>query len=68
MKKSFVRLFSRLSNTIPRAAHCNSLSSIVNVVQVESNGTVLSTNWKEVGSKKVEGSPPNGMEVKKWEY
>ncbi|KAG2675702.1 hypothetical protein I3760_12G017700 [Carya illinoinensis] len=35
---------------------------------VESNGTVLSTNWKEVGSKKVEGSPPDGMEVRKWEY
>jgi suppressor of G2 allele of SKP1 len=35
---------------------------------VESNGTVLSTNWKEVGTKKVEGSPPDGMELKKWEY
>ncbi|XP_077227702.1 protein SGT1 homolog isoform X2 [Tasmannia lanceolata] len=35
---------------------------------VESNGTVLSTNWKDVGSKKVEGSPPEGMEMKKWEY
>ncbi|KAG9445501.1 hypothetical protein H6P81_011629 [Aristolochia fimbriata] len=35
---------------------------------VESNGTVLSTNWKEVGSKNVEGSPPEGMEMKKWEY
>ncbi|KAL6581483.1 Cochaperone protein [Orobanche minor] len=35
---------------------------------VESNGTVLSTNWKDVGSKKIEGSPPDGMEVKKWEY
>nr|GMC96380.1 suppressor of G2 allele of SKP1 [Ipomoea batatas] len=35
---------------------------------VESNGTVLSTNWNEVGSKKVEGSPPDGMEMKKWEY
>ncbi|KAG5617123.1 hypothetical protein H5410_016947 [Solanum commersonii] len=34
---------------------------------VESNGTVLSTNWKEVGTKKVEGSPPDGMELKKWE-
>ncbi|XP_058100176.1 protein SGT1 homolog [Magnolia sinica] len=34
----------------------------------ESNGTVLSTNWKDVGSKKVEGSPPEGMELKKWEY
>lgn len=38
------------------------------LVQVESSGTVLSTDWKEVGSKKVEGSPPDGMEVKKWEY
>ncbi|KAL9268160.1 SGT1 homolog B-like protein [Drosera capensis] len=35
---------------------------------VESNGTVLSTNWKEVGAKKVDGSPPDGMELKKWEY
>ncbi|KDP25376.1 hypothetical protein JCGZ_20532 [Jatropha curcas] len=35
---------------------------------VESNGTVLSTDWKDVGSKKIEGSPPEGMEVKKWEY
>ncbi|CAB4301942.1 unnamed protein product [Prunus armeniaca] len=35
---------------------------------VESNGTVLSTNWKEVGHKKVEGSAPDGMEMKKWEY
>ncbi|KAE8678279.1 Protein SGT1-like protein [Hibiscus syriacus] len=34
---------------------------------VESNGTVFSTNWKEVGVK-VEGSPPDGMEMKKWEY
>ncbi|KAL3365730.1 hypothetical protein AABB24_010730 [Solanum stoloniferum] len=34
---------------------------------VESNGTVLSTNWNEVGSKKVEGSPPDGMELKQWE-
>ncbi|KAL8050849.1 hypothetical protein ABFX02_06G106300 [Erythranthe guttata] len=35
---------------------------------IESNGTVLSTNWKEVGAKKVEGSAPDGMELKKWEY
>ncbi|XP_028109032.1 protein SGT1 homolog isoform X1 [Camellia sinensis] len=35
---------------------------------VESNGTVLSTNWNDVGSKVVEGSPPDGMEMKKWEY
>eukprot|EP00257_Ricinus_communis_P026131 XP_025013545.1 protein SGT1 homolog A [Ricinus communis] len=35
---------------------------------VESSGTVLSTDWKEVGSKKVEGSAPEGMEMRKWEY
>ncbi|PNW75124.1 hypothetical protein CHLRE_12g513600v5 [Chlamydomonas reinhardtii] len=34
---------------------------------VESNGTVLSTNWKEVGTKPVECTPPEGMEVRKWE-
>ncbi|KAL2540215.1 Protein SGT1B [Abeliophyllum distichum] len=34
---------------------------------LESHGTVLSTNWKDVGSKKVIGSPPDGMELKKWE-
>ncbi|MCO5568787.1 hypothetical protein L7F22_022487 [Adiantum nelumboides] len=34
---------------------------------VESSGTVLSTNWKDVGKKYVEGSAPSGMEMKKWE-
>jgi len=33
---------------------------------VESNGTVLSTNWSEVGKGKVETSPPDGMEARKW--
>jgi len=33
---------------------------------VESGGTVLSTNWEDVGSKKVEVSPPDGMVAKKW--
>lgn len=33
---------------------------------VESNGTVLSTNWKEVGAKPVECTPPEGMELHKW--
>ncbi|CAN6485793.1 unnamed protein product [Victoria cruziana] len=35
---------------------------------VESNGTVLSTNWKDVGGKRVEGSAPDGLEFRKWEY
>ena len=33
----------------------------------ESNGTVLSTNWNEVGKDKVEMKPPDSMEFKKWE-
>ncbi|XP_055531780.1 uncharacterized protein LOC129722399 [Wyeomyia smithii] len=32
----------------------------------ESGGTVLSTNWGEVGSKPVEVKPPDGCEFKKW--
>ncbi len=34
----------------------------------ESGGTVLSTNWKDIGSKKVECKPPDGMEYKEYEY
>ncbi|KAF3593597.1 hypothetical protein DY000_02023410, partial [Brassica cretica] len=34
---------------------------------VESNGAVLSTDWKEVGAKTIESTPPHGMELKKWE-
>lgn len=32
----------------------------------ESNGTALSTNWDEVSKKKMETSPPDGMEAKSW--
>jgi suppressor of G2 allele of SKP1 len=38
----------------------------INKSYQESGGTVLSTNWAEVGQKKVEVSPPDGMEAKKW--
>jgi len=33
----------------------------------ESGGTVLSTNWKEVGKSPVKGSAPPGQEMKKWD-
>jgi len=33
----------------------------------ESGGTVLSTNWDEVGKKHVKGTPPDGLEMHKWE-
>jgi suppressor of G2 allele of SKP1 len=32
----------------------------------ESGGTVLSTNWEDVGKAPVKGSPPEGLEMKKW--
>lgn len=32
---------------------------------VESNGTCLSTNWSEIGAKKTEVKPPEGMIAKK---
>jgi suppressor of G2 allele of SKP1 len=34
---------------------------------VESNGTALSTDWSDVGSKTVETRPPDGIEAKKWD-
>ncbi|GAB0094685.1 Sgt1 [Sergentomyia squamirostris] len=33
----------------------------------ESGGTVLSTNWSEVGAQKVDVKPPDGTEFKKWD-
>ncbi|KAI9047195.1 hypothetical protein LZ554_008649 [Drepanopeziza brunnea f. sp. 'monogermtubi'] len=33
----------------------------------ESNGTSLSTDWSDVGSKTFKTEPPEGMEPKKWE-
>jgi len=33
----------------------------------ESGGTVLSTNWSEIGTAKTEVKPPDGMEHKKWD-
>ena len=33
----------------------------------ESNGTVLSTNWKDIGKKKTDCTPPSGMEAKRYD-
>ena len=33
----------------------------------ESNGTVLSTNWQEVGTGTVEMKPPDGVEYRQYE-
>lgn len=34
---------------------------------IESNGTALNTNWEDVSKKKVETSPPEGMQAKDWQ-
>jgi suppressor of G2 allele of SKP1 len=33
----------------------------------ESNGTVLSTNWGDIGAKETTVQPPTGMEEKKYD-
>jgi len=33
----------------------------------ESGGTVLSTNWNDIGKEKTDVKPPDGMEFKKWD-
>ena len=37
------------------------------LLQVESGGTVLSTNWGEVGKSTVERKPPDGMEWREYD-
>lgn len=32
----------------------------------ESNGTTLSTDWNDVGSRTLTANPPDGVEAKKW--
>jgi len=38
------------------------------LLQVESGGTKLSTNWEDVGKEKQKILPPDGMTPKKYEY
>ncbi|CAE6219274.1 unnamed protein product [Arabidopsis arenosa] len=57
MNKFFSDIYSSADEDMRRA---------MNKSFAQSNGTVLSTNWKEVGTKKVESTMD--MELKKWEY
>uniref|UniRef100_A0A0P4WUK9 Uncharacterized protein n=3 Tax=Scylla olivacea TaxID=85551 RepID=A0A0P4WUK9_SCYOL len=57
LNKLFQKIYGQGSEETRRA---------MNKSFMESGGTVLSTNWKEVGGQKVEVKPPDGMEFKKW--
>lgn len=54
----FKKIYSEGSDEVRKA---------MNKSFMESGGTVLSTNWKDVGKDKVEIKPPEGMEWKKWD-
>ena len=55
LHKLFKDIFARGSEDQQRA---------MNKSFYESGGTVLSTNWEDIGSRKVEGSAPKGCEIK----
>ncbi|KAM6919078.1 protein SGT1 homolog [Xenentodon cancila] len=57
LNRLFQQIYSDGSDEVKRA---------MNKSFMESGGTVLSTNWKDVGKKKVGVSPPDDLEFKKY--
>lgn len=58
LQRLFKKIYSTSSPEVQKA---------MNKSFSESGGTVLSTNWQEVGKDKVEVKPPEGVEFRKWD-
>lgn len=58
LQRLFKKIYSSSSPEVQKA---------MNKSFSESGGTVLSTNWNEVGKEKVDVKPPEGCEFRKWE-
>jgi len=58
LNKLFQEIYGKGDDSVKRA---------MNKSYMESGGTVLSTNWGEIGKDRVEVKPPDGMEWKKWD-
>lgn len=56
--QAFKKIYMNSSEEIRRA---------MNKSYIESGGTVLSTDWSQIGRKKVEIEAPEGMEFKDWD-
>lgn len=54
----FQKIYGSSSEEVRRA---------MNKSYMESGGTVLSTNWSEIGKDKVAVQPPDGTEFRKWD-
>ena len=58
LNEMFQKIYSNADDNTKRA---------MNKSFQESGGTVLSTNWSDIGKEKTDVKPPDGMEYKKWD-